>query len=71
LVIYQVFLLSPLQQLKIKGCVGLEKFKSQGKAVEVTVNRKEENFKGEIGQQIGIIRLWGLVCIYFFIFNVA
>jgi hypothetical protein len=63
--------------------VSLEKYKSQGKAVEVTVNSKEENFKNfvsitsknlssvkrEIGrikqQQIGIIRFWGLVCVYF------
>ncbi len=27
----------------VKGCVSLKKYKSQGKAVEVTVNRKEEN----------------------------
>ncbi len=26
----------------IKGCVNLKKYKSQGKAVEVTVNSKEE-----------------------------
>ncbi len=41
LVIYQVFLLSPLQQLNIS----LEKYKSPGKAVEVTVNSKEENLR--------------------------
>ncbi len=28
---------------EIRGCVSLKKYKSQGKAVEVTVNSKEEN----------------------------
>jgi hypothetical protein len=39
------FLLSPLQCTveTLKGCVSLKKFKSQGKAVELTVNSKEEN----------------------------
>jgi hypothetical protein len=27
----------------VRGCVSLKKYKSQGKAVEVTVNSKEEN----------------------------
>jgi len=27
----------------VRGCVRLKKYKSQGKALEVTVNRKEEN----------------------------
>jgi hypothetical protein len=27
----------------VRGCVSLRKYKSQGKAVEVTVNTKEEN----------------------------
>ncbi len=43
---YQVFLLSPLQYHTaetVRGCVSLKKQKSQGKAVEVTVNSKEEN----------------------------
>jgi hypothetical protein len=45
---YQDFLLSPLQctvtELEtVRGCVSLKKYKSQGKAVEVAVNRKEKN----------------------------
>ncbi len=51
MVFYQVFLLSPLQCTvysnwtvePVRGCVSLKKYKSQGKAVEVTVNSKEEN----------------------------
>ena len=45
MVFYQVFLLSPLQCKveTVRGCVSLKKWKSQGKAVEVTVNNKEEN----------------------------
>ncbi len=39
MVFYQVFLLSPLQCT----CVNLKKYKSQGKAVEVNVNSKEEH----------------------------
>ncbi len=40
MVLYRVFLLSPLQ---LRGCVNLKKYISEGKAVEVTVNSKEEN----------------------------
>ncbi len=29
----------------VRGCVSLKKYKSQGKAVEVTVINKEENFE--------------------------
>jgi hypothetical protein len=29
----------------VRGCVSLKKYKSQDKAVEVTVNKKEENSK--------------------------
>jgi hypothetical protein len=29
----------------VRGCVSLKKYKSQGKAVEVTVNSKEELFE--------------------------
>jgi hypothetical protein len=59
MVFFQVFLLSTLQctvTLTVEkctrlcelnkyqgGCVSLKKYKSQGKAVEVTVNSKEEN----------------------------
>ncbi len=48
MVFYQVFLLSPSQCAAwtvetIRGCVSLKKYKSQGKAAEVTVNSKEEN----------------------------
>jgi hypothetical protein len=49
MVFYQAFLLSPLQctvtelQEPVRGCVNLKKSKSQGNAVEVTVNNKEEN----------------------------
>jgi hypothetical protein len=45
LVFFQVFLLSRLQCTveTVRGCVSLKKWKSQGKAVEVTANRKEEN----------------------------
>ncbi len=48
-VLYQVFLHSPLQSTgnwpleTVRGCVSLKKEKSQSKAVEVTVNSKEEN----------------------------
>jgi hypothetical protein len=45
-----VFLLSLLQCTvaelyieNVRGCVSLKKYKSQDKAVEVTVNSKEEN----------------------------
>ncbi len=48
MVVYQDFLLSPLHcrvtELEtVRGCVSLKKDKSQGKAVDVTVNSKEEN----------------------------
>jgi hypothetical protein len=45
MVFYQVFLISPLQCKveTVRGCVSLKKYKSQGKAVEVTVNSKDEN----------------------------
>jgi hypothetical protein len=44
MVFYQVFLLSPLHCTEtVRGCVSLQKYKSLGKAVEVNVNRKEEN----------------------------
>jgi hypothetical protein len=48
IVFYQDFLLSPLHctvtELEtVRGCVSLGKEKSQGKAVDVTVNSKEEN----------------------------
>ncbi len=47
MVFYQDFLLTPLQctvtELEtVRGCVSLKKYKSQDKAVEVTVNSKEE-----------------------------
>jgi hypothetical protein len=48
-VFYQAFLLSSLQctvmkcSETVRGCVSLKKLKSQGKAVEVTVDSKEEN----------------------------
>ncbi len=51
MVFHQVFLLSLLQctvtELKkcVRSCVRLKKYKSQSKAVEVTVNSKEENSK--------------------------
>ncbi len=44
-----VFFLSPLQSTVIelykyvRGCVSLKTYKSQGKAVEMIVNNKEEN----------------------------
>ncbi len=53
MVLYQVFLLSPLQGTvhvqwrtieTVRGFVSLKKWKSQCKAVEVPVNNKEENF---------------------------
>jgi hypothetical protein len=28
----------------VRGCVSLKKYKSQGKAVEMTLNSKEENY---------------------------
>ncbi len=40
-VFYQVFLLSPLETVRV--CISLKKYKSQDKAVEVTMNSKEEN----------------------------
>ncbi len=48
MVFYQLFLLSPLQctvtvRNRKKLCVCVKKLKSQGKAVEMTVNSKEEN----------------------------
>ncbi len=45
MIFYQVFLLSPLQCTveTVRGCVSLKKYKSQGKAVKVTVNSKEES----------------------------
>jgi hypothetical protein len=45
MVFYQVFLLSPLQFTAetVRGCVSLKKKKSQGKAIEMTVNTKDEN----------------------------
>jgi len=44
MVFYQVFLLSTfLSTETVRGCVSLKKKKSQGKAVEVTVNSKEES----------------------------
>ncbi len=49
MVFYQIFLLSPLQCTAtllwkyVRDCVSSKKQKSQGKAVEVTVNSKEEN----------------------------
>ncbi len=41
----QVIFLSPLQCKveTVRGCVILKKQKSQGKAVEVTLNSKQEN----------------------------
>jgi hypothetical protein len=47
-VFYPVFLLSPLQCTvpaleTVRGCVSLKKQKSRGKAVEVSLNSKEEN----------------------------
>jgi hypothetical protein len=47
-VFYQVFLLSPLKctvtELEtVRGCMSLKKYKSLSKAVDVTVNSKEEN----------------------------
>jgi hypothetical protein len=46
MVFYHVFLLCPLQCIvteeTVRGCVNLKKHKSHGKAVEVTVNNKEE-----------------------------
>jgi hypothetical protein len=51
MVFYQIFLLYPLSKVTenwtgetVGGYVSLKKQKSQGKAVEVTVNSKEENF---------------------------
>ncbi len=44
----KVFLLSPLQSTSsrtvetVRGCVSLKKYKSQGKAVETTMNSKEK-----------------------------
>ncbi len=45
MVFYQEFLISSLQCTveTVRGGVSLKKYKSQGKAVEVTVNSKEEN----------------------------
>ncbi len=53
MVFYQVFFLSTSQCTvraaeTVRGCVSLKKYKSQGKAIEVTVNSKEEKF----------LRLW-------------
>jgi hypothetical protein len=48
-VFYQFFLLSLLHCTltrtveTVRGCVSLKNLKSQGKAVEVTLNSKEEN----------------------------
>jgi hypothetical protein len=47
-VFYQVLLLSLLSEgtvetVTVRGCVRLKKYKSQGKAEEVTLNSKEEN----------------------------
>jgi hypothetical protein len=42
--LYQFLLLSPLQcTVTVRGCASLKKYTSQCKAVEVTVNNKEEN----------------------------
>ncbi len=38
----------------VRGCVSLKKYKSQGKAVEATVNSKEENFWLEFVQEFGL-----------------
>ncbi len=41
----------------VKGCVSLKKYKSQSKAVEVTVNNKEENsedFCLDFDQEFGL-----------------
>jgi hypothetical protein len=48
IVFYQVFLFFPLQctvtELEtVRGCVSLNKYKSQGQALEMTVNSKDEN----------------------------
>jgi hypothetical protein len=42
---YQVTLFSPLQCTieTVRGCVSLNNLKSQGSAVEMTVNSKEDN----------------------------
>ncbi len=59
---YPVFLLSRLQCTvtaleTVRGCVSLTKWKSQGKAVEETVNSKEENsedFCLDVVQEFGL-----------------
>jgi hypothetical protein len=38
----------------IRGCVSLKKYKSQGKAVQVTVNSKEENICLDFVQEYDI-----------------
>jgi hypothetical protein len=59
MVFYQVFLLSNTvySNLTIKivrGCVSLKKYKSQGKAVEVTVNSKDSyDFCQDFVQEFG------------------
>ncbi len=48
MVFYQVFLLSPIQCTVYRNCKRLrefEEYKSVGKAVEETVNSKDENSK--------------------------
>ncbi len=59
MVFYQVFLLSALQctvteQETVRDCVSQKKYKSQGKAVELTVNSKEENFWLDFIQEFGL-----------------
>jgi hypothetical protein len=64
-VFHQVFLLSPLQCKgnwsveTVKGCVSLKKYKSQGKAVEVTVNSKEEDFCLDFVQEFSLAPTMG------------
>jgi hypothetical protein len=60
-VLYQFFLLSPLQCTvqqctieTVRGCVSLKKYKSQCKAVDVTLNSKEENFFLDFVQEFGL-----------------
>ncbi len=54
MVFYQAFLLSPLQCTveTVRGCVSLKKYKSQGKAIEVIVNSKEEH-SSDSGRKAG------------------
>ncbi len=57
MVFYQVFLLSPFSEI-VRGGVSLRKYKSQGKAVEVTVNDCEGGKLWRLLDSIHCVRTW-------------